>query len=410
MKQSIKNWLKQGLIGLCAVWLVGFSGIEGKQLAQVQAEQNIKYNVDKKPLAVIQEQTTPDKFTQTTAHLQVKNVKKLLMKEASSKFIPYLDTIADCLEREQKLKNTHYAFYHTTENEWRLAQDVYSQLFAKKNPEGKKIGENFVFIRFNDPEETNARDFLVDELQENGLVDDNGKVGALLLSVNLSLFGNIGFESECTWEYFLRERKHRIPTRKDYEDMMTKFGVTHKYIDELMALTKIYDTNQKTLLQIFVPQNRIDEIGYLAWATGIPKHEETIAWVNNYVKKKSWEYKEGRHAALWGLEELGEKFKKEQEKNTIFKDLIESVKTGDFSLKAFLKIYRNNPWEVSDINHAQARLIFTPGGLLNPAAGVKFYRYSTASKKQLKEYYNRLNVIMDKIFTESEGGAHVNKK
>jgi hypothetical protein len=131
----------------------------------------------------------------------------------------------------------------------------------------------------------------------------------------------------------------------------------------------------------------------------MPKHGKTLAWVEEHIKKIKKDIGSGTDRKN-ALLEFAAQFKKNQD-NPIFKDLLASVEKGAFSLNDFLKVYCNTPWKIEDLDHAQARLIFTPNGLLNPAAGIQFYRYSTASKKQLSEYYQRLNEVMDKIFAES---------
>ncbi len=378
-------------------------------VAAVQAQQANNYGVANKPVAEIEKQRgSEDRFTQTEALLQVKSVRDLMSGEDSARYIPYMNIMADCLAKEVELKDTHYAFYHTTDNVWRLPQDVYTQLYNFFTPPTAQA-KDFTFLRFNDIPGPRAQDFLVQELQKNGLVDDNGEVRALLLSVNLSLFGNTDFPSECTWEYFLRERAHGAPDRGIYETIMNKWGLSHQYIDELMALIKLIDTKEKTLIQIFVPQNKIDDIGYLAWATGIPAHAETIDWVRKNVKNKVYkgkvdpETKEYYAGALWAMWDLADNFKKEQDSNPMFKDIMENVKAGNFSLDKYLKRYRNTPWDIPGINYAQARLIFSNSVLLNPESGVKFFRYSTAGRQQMKEYTKSLKQIIDKIIASRKG-------
>src|SRR5690606_24295632 len=104
--------------------------------------------------------------------------------------------------------------------------------------------------------------------------DNVAETGALLLSVNLALFGNVGFPGECTWDYFLEDKGHRIPKREDYEVMMKNFGFTTRYIDEIMSLVDVYSTKENTVIQVLIPKEKIDEIGYLAWVKGIPAHED----------------------------------------------------------------------------------------------------------------------------------------
>ncbi|HJZ23750.1 MAG TPA: hypothetical protein VJ201_04790 [Candidatus Babeliales bacterium] len=398
MHKIIKHLLSTSWIGFC-VALFSVSGIiQGRSAAQVQADQRVKYDIGEKAAG-----EKSDRFTQTTAHLQTELVKNLMKKEDSATYIPYLDIIFDCLAKEQELKDTHYVFYHTTGKEYRLAQDVYAKIYAHKHP-NQKI-EDFLFLRFTDFSQESPKHFLLKELGEHGIVDnDQNHLKLLLLSVNLSLFGNIDWKSSSTWDYFVNQ-KLTPPSRKIYEEMMTKFGLTHKYIDELMSLNKIYNTKENALLQIFIPQNKVDEIGYLAWSLGMPRHEKSIAWVNAHIKKNEGSIRSGTSRAT-ALKELAKKFEKNQ-KDPLFKNLLESVEKGDFSLDAFLKKYRNEPWEIEDLDHAQARLLFTPDGLLNPASDIQFYRYSRASKEQLQEYTRRLNEIMNKIFTESKGGSNV---
>jgi hypothetical protein len=378
-------------------------------LDMAQAQQANRYNVGNTPIAQIENRKgSEDQFTQTEALLQIKSVRDFMAKESSSRYIPYMNIIADCLAKEVEFKDSHYVFYHTTDNVWRLPQDVYTQLYNFFTPANAQA-KDFAFLRFNDIQGPRAQDFLVQELKKNGLVDDNGEVRALLLSVNLSLFGNTSFPSECTWEYFLRERAHGSPDRKIYESIMDKWGLTHQYIGELMDLIKLIDTKEKTLIQIFVPQNKIDDIGYLAWATGIPGHVETIDWVRKNVKNKVYkgkvdpednQYKAG---ALWAMWDLADNFKKEQEANPMFKDIMDGIKKGDFSLNKYLKRYRNTPWDIPNINYGQARLIFSNSVLLNPQSGVKFYRYSTAERQKMQEYTKRLKQIIDKIIASRKG-------
>ena len=56
--------------------------------------------------------------------------------------------------------------------------------------------------------------------------------------------------------------------------------------------------------------------------------------------------------------------------------------------------------DIKNINIMSARLIFTPDVLLNPNAGVKFFRYSTAKPDQLERYHKRLNEVVNKILSE----------
>lgn len=384
------------------VQIRGGHGVQVKRaaLAKEEALQAERDNIDKRSMAEIVSPANQksDRFTQTEAHLFLRNIRMLVEKNYPDTE-RHLDVVATVIANEAEYKDTHYAFYNTTSNMWRLAQDLYTRLYAYQNPE-KLPPKDFKFLRFNDEAiNSTAQGFLVKELKEKGLVDDNTETGAIMVSVNLALFGNVGFSGECSWEYFVHPQGHRAPKRETYEKMMDRFGFSHKYVDELMKLVDIYDTKEDTIIQILVPREKIDEIGYLAWVKGIPAHGDTISWVLANSKNKRFKHTKET------LEKLTEQFAKEQEKNPMFANMLKGIQAGDFSLDAFLRIYRNKPWEIKEINDVTARLLFTPDVLLNPASGVKFFRFSTVSNEKLKEYNNKLNQIIQKMIAEKESGA-----
>lgn len=408
MNRSITKLI---VVLLASIFIVDTGFAKSIGVAKAQTQQAQDYNIIKQSSAEIQRQSQVDKFTQTEAHLQNYGVRKLLSAEDSKRYIPYMNILADCLTKEVENKATHRVFYHTTDNEWRVAQDLYTQLNALFNPSGKSQPKDFAFLRFTDINGPKARDFLQTELTKSGLIDDNGEVRALLLSVNLSLFGNADFPSECTWDYFLQERaqKHVEPDTKVYKEMLDKFGLTDQYIPEIMSLIKLLNTKEKTLIQIFVPKDKVDDIGYLAWATGIPAHKEIVNWVRSNVTQKVYKGKvdpatgQYRAGALWAMWDLADTFKKEREKNPMFKSMMDGLQEGDYSLESYLKLYCNSPWNLEGINYAQARLIFSPEVLLNPMSGVKIYRHTALTKEQNSEYSKQLNQIIDKIAASRKG-------
>lgn len=391
-----------------ALWMstVDARSVAGEAaLAQEEAKQAERDQLDARPLAEIVSPANkkPDRFTQTEAHLFLKPIRDLIAKNYPDTE-PYLDVIATVIANEAEHKDTHYAFYNTTSNSWRLAQDLYTRLYAYQNPE-KAPSREFKFLRFSDEAvDMTAQSFLVNELKEKGLVDDNTDTKFIMLSVNLALFGNVGFPGECSWEYFMHPQSHAKPIRIIYEKMMDRFGLSHKHIDELMSLVDIYDTKEDTIVQILVPIGKVDEIGYLAWVKGIPAHGETIAWILSHAKSKGF-----MRGIKPTMEKLTEQFAEEQRKNPLFRHMLKDIQAGDFSLDAFLKVYRNKPWDVKEINDVTARLLFTPGVLLNPASGVKFFRFSTVHKDKLKRYNTELNRIIAKMIAEKDAAQGVGK-
>jgi len=409
MRNMMKSLLKGCLVGLPVALLVFFGGIEGRavrgSIANLEKEESVQAQrdqIDDRSPAEIVSPTNkkPDKFTQTEAHLSLKSMRDLIEKTYPDTE-KHLNVVSTVIANEAEHKDTHYAFYNTTSNSWRLAQDLYTRLYAYENPD--KVTEEFKFLRFND-ESVNetAQGFLVNELKTKGLVDDNTDTKFIMLSVNLSLFGNVGFPGECSWQYFLKPQAHAKPVRAVYVQMMKRFGLTDKYIDQLMDLLNIYDTPEDTIIQVLVPIEKVDEIGYLAWVKGIPAHGDTIKWIRDNVKKRKQDLNPGFAVLDPKMKELTATFAEDKEKNPLFADMLKNVESGKFSLEAFLKLYRNTPWKIKELNDVTARLLFTPNVLLNPNSGVKFFRFSTVTKDKLKEYNSKLNGIIKKMIAEKE--------
>ncbi|HLC06873.1 MAG TPA: hypothetical protein VJJ26_01670 [Candidatus Babeliales bacterium] len=343
--------------------------------------------------SIIPAELTTDLFTQSQAHMSVPEVKKLIAATYNTK--PYEKLIAAVLAREKEYAND-YVFYHGVDNIWRVPQDLYTRLYAHFNSLSANSIKNFIFLRFEDVHgPSSVQEFLVTKLKEGGLMNDH-PMGLFLIAANLALFGNVGVQPECTWQYFIKSRGHTNPTRVTYEKIMDSFSLTHKHINELMSLVDLYQTKEQTILQIFVPKDKVDRIGYLSWIRGIPAHQKTMNIVLRSVENKTFEKTAPAIAHYTKL------FKQEQESNPIFKNLIERVKAGEFSLSYFLNFYRNRPNEIEGINSFQARLIFTPDVLLNTFSGVKIFRYSMATPEQLKKYQQKFDMIINKIIAEKK--------
>ena len=309
-----------------------------------------------------------------------------------------MGVVSRMMAKEAELKKTHWAFYHGIINEWTVWQDTLTKLSHHFNPSTAKKDGDFIFLRtkgggVNQP----TKEFLVSQLQENGLVDDNNETKGLLLSTNLSPFGNTGFEGESTWRSFIHAHSHTEPTRELYKKIMDQFQLPDTYINELMALVPMLHSRHEALLQVFIPKTIVDETAYLSWVTGIPAYDEIISWVRNNVKDKKYRSGHGKTGEMRALESLKRDFKKEQEKNKVFRDLLQSVERGDYSVNGYLNIYCNKPWELPGLNYTQVRLILTNDMLLNPQSGIKMFRYNEINNEQQEKYEQRLDEIIKKI-------------
>lgn len=352
--------------------------------------------VQRQPMKAVPLVKKHEKLTQTQAYFQIPKLKDLVLSKFSGEYEPvkHMDLVSRVMAKEAEYRDTHWAFYHGTINMWSVWQDTYTELFNHFNPSLAQEGDaDFIFLRTRGKASVKAQDFLVGALKEHGLVDDRGELKAVLLSTHLSLFGGTSFKGESTWMYVMEAKSHAAPDRAFFESMMDEFGVSHQYIDQLIALTDFIHTEQQSLLQIFVPKNIVDDMSYLAWTTGIPAHQGSIDWVKNSKIKAA----KGESSAVTRLTILKDIFKREQKDNKLFREMLEVAEKGGFSVDAYLTRYCNNPEGLSNMDEVQARLIFTDDILLNPASGVKMFRHTGMKHDVVKEYKKRLGEIITKI-------------
>jgi len=397
------------LIMLCS------TNVLPKQLTSVQKERQkemTQAGIQEVDLRENESAKVPDLYTQTQAHEQLPEMRTLIQENFSNQVVPYFDIISRMVTQEAALKNTHYVFYHTTASMFAIMTDLFTQLYFHFNPEAKATADDtFRFLRFQEEStDVSAQEFVAKEMRAHGLIDDKSELQAILLSVNMSLFGNVGSKTESTWRRFLNDVRS-LSKPEIFEKMMDTFGLTKKYIKDIMALDDILATKEAMMLQIFIPKEKIDDLVYLAWIRGIPASGPIMEWIKEYQSSKatSKEIRGSLENIGKTREKLAEMFKKDQE-NPIFRDFMKDLETKEFSAYAFLKAYCNNPFYLPYLNETEGRILFTKEGMLNPASGIKFYSYFTTPREKLEEYTTKLNAIVEKLIAEKESQRSVASK
>jgi hypothetical protein len=373
--------------------------------------------------AVEEEKEEGDLYVQTEAHLQLEEVQHRMadflqnalgfipkkgelvapVKTPNEMVTPYLNIVAKVIDREVEFKKTHYAFYHGMSNAWRVIQDFYKQLYAYYNP--LQSVKDFTFVRWTDMPSINAQDYLRDTVAEHAGVNDNKlAVRTLLLPVNLALFGSVGSPGECTWNYFLSLKSHLIPLpEENIQPILDAFNLKYDLdilVKELEVLTAmlIDSSPEQTLLQIFIPQEKADDVAYLAWIIGFPAHPKSMDLIESMMEGKP---KVGNVTGP-AVRYVMKMYKREGTDNPLYKELLEAVENGDFGVDAFLKVYRNNPSELEHANDTQARLVITNDVLLNPESGVKFFSYFTTPREVQESYLKKLNALVKKVIEKGK--------
>lgn len=431
MSFSIKRLLKGGFL-LLPIILLGLSVDVAAKSRAVSAGLQSKLSqapVSSSPAALATE------YTQSEAHLQIPDVKEKMAsfimrvpqdpakpeypRTPNEMVVPYLNIVNAAINKEKELQNTHYAFYNASNNEWRVPQDLYKKLYIHYKKPGSQL-DDFAFVRFGNAKSIKAQDFLNENIAQWGGVNDNiGSVRDVVMSTNLFLFGNVGFPGECTWNYFLETKSHRIPAAYNYQEILNAFNLTYD-IEALakeagalceMLINSANNSTQKgvqTLFQFFIPKTKVDDVAYIAWVLGFPAHPKSLDLMEEIMKKKIMV--EGklvdkpRVGAYTGkaVKQVIKRFKSEKatpQDNAVYKELIEAAANGNFGISGFMEALCNNPFGMSNynVNETQGRLLVTDPIFQNPASGVKVFNYFTTPEDIQRDYMNKLNALVQKI-------------
>lgn len=423
MNLFIKNLLKRSWAGLLVILLV-FGALEAKQLSpkltQALEQAQSVIPVVPSPIGVPKLGIESDEYVQTEAHLQLPEVKEKMKdfimrvpgdinkpehpKTPNEMVTPYMNIIAAAINKEVELKDSYYVFYQATNNEWRVPQDLYKRLYVYKNPSQQV--KDFIFVRFSDLPSLKARDYLQESLEKFAGVNDNvQEVRDILLSVNLALFGNVGFPGECTWNYFLEAKSHRWPLPQNYKQVIDAFDISYDIellAQETQALSEmlVNASEEQTLLQFCIPQSKVDDLAYVAWIIGFPAHPKSMALMEERMAGKP------RVGSITGpvVKSVMKQFKKEEGKGTegdrIYKELLGAAANGEFGISGFMKVFRNDPFGIPNANEIQARILATKEGLGNPASGIKIFSYFTTPHNIQEEYLKKLDILAKKIIDQ----------
>jgi hypothetical protein len=239
--------------------------------------------------------------------------------------------------------------------------DIYNELFnlftLSSDPQHFLLRDIFKFMQEKHP--LKVQDFIT-QYPYKKIHDHDEPFRSLLLSTNLSLFGNITRSGESSFDYFLLNQSMQSP---DYLfSQFFEFGQFDKklqYKEKIINLYKAYDLeNTANMLQIFIPAEQINQFVYLSAPFGKP-----------YPTK------------------LTDSFDSQLERHM---DMI-----------SILKKYRNEPFTFTEaiIDKLQARLYLIPE-FFNPENNIKVFKFTRSSPKNLAEYKQKLRQLVRQMVIE----------
>ncbi len=324
----------------------------------------------------------------TDAHNKFSYLRSLIDSNWSTFFEKNKKFVESIIARERENIDNYYVFYHAQRNGLRVFQDFLREIY-----EYFQITQSlrsFHFLRFwkDMPETTDANTF-IDENNKKGYWNDSGGgMYKFLLSVNLSLFGSCTAVSccECTFDFFVNSKNIISVNSKDIlNEIFDMFKFDKKYIDSLASLENLIQTKEGNLYQFFIPKKVVDHCAYLSHAFGIP--------YNSAVPGCGFDQTKCRHANI--------------------SKVLDAYRQGSALVDAYKKDSAHTNESESSVallvDQMQGRLIFSRDMLLNPASGIKIYRYTTASDQVVACYTKQLKNITHQIFVDWLQSSHAGK-
>ncbi len=250
--------------------------------------------------------------------------------------------IRKILEKEREMAEDYHVFYHEQTGSHKVLPDLTTELMAEESPE--KFS-NFIVLR--NPKSFQAVESAQHFLYQNDLsfsprYDEDKKIRKHLLSVNLSLFGNIHYMGkhlgECSADYFFSNQSaYEKSTEELLENVLSNYNVPKSYLQQIILMQEDI-ARHGNLIQICIPKKGVDFHAYSSRSLG---------------------------------------------------------RSTNIPLSNILERYPNQQ-DFKSIKCLQARIVLS-SGILDPNSGVKMYQYSLADKKTMSSYDKKLNGLVSEI-------------
>jgi hypothetical protein len=312
--------------------------------------------------------------TQTESYLSIPVLRESVIKVYRNALTKYPKLIQRIMNQERKFNKDYDVFYHGQKRDFIIFYDVIKEIQNWFNQVPNT--PEFEYIRFPEGQNRKLSEYIV--LGE--LINDHDpKIGATLLPVNVSLFGNSSGLLEASFYYFLRSDSVNPPANL-LTTMFTQLGLNTKYIPEILDLLNLIESQTGNLLQIFIPRGKVNEYVYPCVDFGKPLNTKHAEHVTEFPIRIACP------TAAWY--------------NIFNKYTAHDLKTIDMA--TYLNFYRNHPEAINPqaLDKIQARINITEDFLLNSKSGVKIFRYTTVHPDKLLEYQQKLRIIIKEVMED----------
>lgn len=278
------------------------------------------------------------------------------------------------LQREREYWATHYVFYHAQNSAHRIAQDFWQQVLSLVHLE---YHADFIPVRFSEstkmlansnPEKFLLAHTMIPKCKESGHKhsDTNPDIRRHLLSVNLALTGNLHDYGECSLSYYLGNQSiQKFATAELLGEIFEYYALNQSFIKDLIAFEQSLGRNFGSLLQIFIPQQKVNDCVYLARPWGCP-YTKNLGFPG-YKVINGYGYQAEIAPVLDWIRRRG------AARDQLTKDVLEAL---------------------------QARIVLGTDIVLNPRSGVKIFREVNLPPQKLAWYEQQVGAIARKVMID----------
>lgn len=291
---------------------------------------------------------------------------------------PYYKNIIDtALACEREYNDTHYVLYHGQRFALRVIQDVMSEIYQLLNLHS--VLDEFAFMRLwyavEKHKDLNAFIDSYEGYQLGNKIwnDEEAYLVSKMMSTNICFFGNVTYGGECTFGYFVDGIGWHAPDLSSFLAVIwNKFNFNSVHIKKIAQLAAKVNA-AGSLVQIFIPKDKMDQCAYLCRDWGTPLRYPIV---NNI-----YDQKRNRH--------------------TLITPILEAIKSNPTAINNHLKNYIHPKYGTPySLDWLQARLVITDEFLANPDSDIIIFRYAPVETKALEIYRQELKNIMQEVFIE----------
>ncbi len=334
-------------------------------VGHIQVLQELKQRIaaDIKKVSVVRTEKIP-----TLAYL--KAAPKLLTAsqqlELATRQQLYKPLVGMIIQKEKELCDQYYVFYHGQKAIFRAFQDFLKELYSLVNINKPLPEFEFMRLWYEAEKELEVNSFIDNEEGANGAMhawfDSRSDLMKNMMCVNLSLFGNMWWDGENSFYYFMNSHSayiNDVLIKDLFTKLLNHFGLDQKFVSDLVNLNYLIGTSEGNLMQVFVPKDKVDEYVYLSIWSGTPYRDKLDASIYDGVRQ--------RHTKISPL----------------------------------LDQYIKDPSTMGDFDKFQARILLSQNCMLNPESGVKIFRYTTVQDNAMKEYKQAVKDLAATVFSDA---------